>query len=133
MQTRFQKILLIDDDAVSNFLNEMTLQDLNLSDQVHVSENGEEALNFIFEHCTNGKSPENCPDLIFLDINMPVMDGFQFLEEFEKIPFFHKKPVKIVMLTSSNANQDLERAKKFNVEGYIVKPLCAEKLEALFR
>jgi len=134
MSKRFQKILLIDDDSVSNFLNEMALQEMDLSDEVHISENGEEALKFINRHfSSDGKYLENYPDLIFLDINMPVMDGFQFLEEFEKIPFTEKKPIKIVMLTSSNASQDLERAKKFNVEGYIVKPLCAEKIEALFK
>lgn len=134
MSKRFQKILLIDDDSVSNFLNEMALQEMDLSDEVHISENGEEALKFINRHfSSDGKYLENYPDLIFLDINMPVMDGFQFLEEFEKIPFTEKKPIKIVMLTSSNATQDLERAKKFNVEGYIVKPLCAEKIEALFK
>jgi CheY-like chemotaxis protein len=133
MSKRFQKILLIDDDSVSNFLNEMALQEMNLSDQIHVSENGEEALNFLYEHCCKqGEGTENCPDLIFLDINMPVMDGFQFLEEFEKLPYARKKPVKIVMLTSSNATKDLERAKSMNVEGYIVKPLCKEKIEVLF-
>ncbi len=134
MYKRFQKILLVDDDAVANFLSESALQEMNLSEQVHISHNGEEALNYIIEHCSKDTSNTgNCPDLIFLDINMPVMDGFQFLEEFEKIPTFYKKPVKIVMLTSSSANADIEKARKFNVEGYIVKPLCPEKIEALFK
>lgn len=131
MNKHFQKILLVDDDSVSNFLNEMALQDMNLSDEVHVSENGEEALDFINKQCRNG-SVSNCPDLIFLDINMPIMDGFQFLEALEKVPDLNKKPIKIVMLTSSNANKDLERAKKFNIDGYIVKPLSEEKLNAVF-
>lgn len=131
MNKHFQKILLVDDDSVSNFLNEMALQDMNLSDEVHVSENGEEALDFINKQCRNG-SVSDCPDLIFLDINMPVMDGFQFLEELEKVPDLNKKPIKIVMLTSSSASKDLERAKKFNIDGYIVKPLSEEKLNAVF-
>ena len=131
MNKHFRKILLIDDDSVSNFLSEMALQDMNLSDQVHVSENGEEALDFICEHCCNKEKGADCPDLIFLDINMPVMDGFQFLEALEKIPYLHKKPMKIVMLTSSNANKDIEKAKKFNIDGYIVKPLSPEKLNLL--
>lgn len=131
MNKHFQKILLIDDDSVSNFLNEMALQDMNLSDEVHVSENGEEALDFIYNHCKNG-NVSACPDLIFLDINMPVMDGFQFLEALEKVPNLDKKPMKIVMLTSSNAHKDIERAKRFNVDGYIVKPISEEKLNAVF-
>lgn len=131
MNKHFQKILLIDDDSVSNFLNEMALQDMNLSDEVHVSENGEEALDFINKHCRNGNLSD-CPDLIFLDINMPVMDGFQFLEALEKVPNLSEKLIKIVMLTSSGASKDIERAKKFNIDGYIVKPLNQEKLNAIF-
>lgn len=131
MNKHFHKILLIDDDSVSNFLNEMALQDMNLSDEVHVSENGEEALDFINNQCING-NVSDCPDLIFLDINMPVMDGFQFLEALEKVPNLNEKPMKIVMLTSSSASKDVERAKRFNIDGYIVKPLSEEKLNAVF-
>ena len=90
----------------------------------------------VLGECPNGQTAieminQKRPDLIFLDINMPVMDGFQFLEALEKIPYLHKKPMKIVMLTSSNANKDIEKAKKFNIDGYIVKPLSPEKLNLI--
>lgn len=134
MDKHFENVLLIDDDSVSNFLNEMALQEMNFSDQVHISQNGKEALTYLNTICCKGKDGKNlCPDFIFLDINMPVMDGFQFLEEFQKLPISKRKSIPIVMLTSSNASSDLDRARQYNIDGYIVKPLCKEKVEKVLK
>ena len=131
MYKRFQKILLVDDDAVANFLSESALQEMNLSEQVHISHNGEEALNYIIEHCSKDTSNTgNCPDLIFLDINMPVMDGFEFLEAFEKT---HTTKVPVFILTSSNNFKDYERAKNFDVAGYLIKPLTEDKIRDVLK
>ena len=134
MNKLFEKVLLVDDDSVSNFLNEMTLHEMNFSGEVHISENGKEALNYINQYCcNNGEEGGTCPDIIFLDINMPVMDGFQFLEEFEKLNFCKEKPIRVVMLTSSSASADIDKVKKYNVDGYIVKPLCESKIVEILK
>jgi CheY-like chemotaxis protein len=129
MNKCFNNVLLVDDDAVSNFINELTLQEMNFSNFIHVSENGKEALHYLTSALVES---EKHPDLIFLDINMPVMDGFQFLEEFEKLPLKVRKSIRVIMLTSSNATLDISKAKRYNINGYIVKPLCKSKLEEVF-
>lgn len=124
--SKLNKILLVDDDETSNFLTELMLKEMDLAQDVIISLNGEEALDYIKNHC---ETKDQCPELILLDINMPVMDGFEFLEEFEKIKDGYKnKKLNIVMLTSSNYFKDFEKAKKFNVRGYINKPLTEEKI-----
>ncbi|MGB4973973.1 MAG: response regulator, partial [Cyclobacteriaceae bacterium] len=75
---------------------------------------------------------EVLPDVIFLDIDMPLMDGFQFLDEFEKLTSNTKKSCKIVMLTSSINPQDFDRSKKYsNVKLYLNKPLSHDSIQKI--
>ncbi|UOQ76985.1 response regulator [Hymenobacter sp. 5516J-16] len=90
-------ILLVDDDKTTNFLNRLLLENLGVTDQVLVAENGREALRLIEQNGPN----DTCPALILLDINMPVMNGFDFLEAYQNLSFAHKQSVVIVMLTTS--------------------------------
>ena len=125
---RLNRILLVDDDETSNFLNEFLIKGMEVVEEVFVATNGQEALDFIYDQ----KEVPQYPQLIFLDINMPVMDGFEFLEEFENIQQQLSKKVPVYVLTSSNYFKDFERAKAFSVTGYIIKPLTEEKIrEAL--
>lgn len=127
---KLKKILLVDDDDTSNLLTTMVISDMNITEGVDVASNGEEALNYMIENCHNIESggQKKCPGLILLDINMPIMDGFEFLEAYKsRLDIDGKIPV--VMLSSSSNTKDFDRAKTFDVKGYIVKPLNEEKLQ----
>lgn len=125
---RLKRLLLVDDDETSNFLNEFLIKGMGIVDEVFVATNGQEALDFIHEQNKTSQYPQ----LIFLDLNMPVMDGFEFLEEFEKIQQQSDRKTPVYVLTSSNYFKDFERAKFFSVTGYIIKPLTEEKIRDAF-
>lgn len=114
------KVLLVDDDENTNFLSKMVLNTAGFNDIREVL-NGQEAYEQI---------EQDCPDIIFLDINMPVMDGWEFLDEKKtKAPCKH---VKIVLLTSSTFVEDKKRAVRYPcVVDYIVKPLTQEKVKQI--
>ncbi len=130
---KFNCILLVDDDFTSNFLSKMVIEGIRVTDHIHIAQNGQEALQFVLEHCFSLKNTEDssCPDLILLDINMPVMDGFGFLEEFSKLQRVRNRNISVVMLTSSDNQKDLQRAEQYNITGYLNKPLTEEKIKTV--
>lgn len=122
--------LLVDDDPVSNYINKMVISDIQGIKHTHDVMNGAEALRFIANHCDDIPE-ENCPDLILLDLNMPVMDGFEFLHTFKNLSYNKKNKVRIVVLTSSTNPEDIERIREMNIAGYLNKPLRQEELERI--
>lgn len=134
---QLDKILIVDDDLTSTFLVQMLLEDLQVATHIATATNGKEALDYIDAHCegetkTDQLAPASfCPELILLDINMPVMNGFEFLEACRQRPCFKDNQVKVVMLSSSAAQIDIQQAKAYQVSEYIVKPLTEEKLMEL--
>lgn len=107
-------VLLVDDDDTTNYLNKRLLTDMKVAKEIKVLKNGKEALDYLSEAC--GDKPDStlkCPDLIFLDIKMPMMDGFEFLEEYQRKGLDAGDHVIILMLTSSASFYDLERIKNF--------------------
>ncbi len=120
-------ICIIDDDAIYQFTITKTLEHLQLAKKILVFSDGEEAIQFLVANSANS---ENIPDLIFLDINMPVMDGWQFLEEYASIKLGIGKKITIFLVSSSVDPVDLERAKKINeVCDYIIKPIKPNRLK----
>jgi CheY-like chemotaxis protein len=120
-------ILLIDDDPICNFLHSRLLNKLNISDDVKVSLNGREAL----AHIDKVSKMEHCPQLIFLDINMPVMDGIDFMKSFNEKAFCKRKPVIIILTTSSNPN-DIKQMQRYpEIKGFLNKPLSAEMITSI--
>ncbi|RNI25962.1 response regulator [Rufibacter latericius] len=114
-------ILLVDDDETTNYLNKRLLTRMEIAENIEVVTNGEEALNFLKEAIAAGQP---LPDLMFLDIKMPVMDGFEFLDQYHQLPETAQKCILVMMLTSSASFYDLEKLKKYNaVEQHISKPL----------
>ncbi|WP_108867874.1 response regulator [Aquimarina aquimarini] len=122
-------LCLIDDDNIHQFIIKKIVNKLSPNQELLVFSNGEEGINFMKSRI--GKI-EKLPDLILLDINMPVMDGWEFLEEFVTITPDIKKEIIIYILSSSDNPTDKEKAKKFDlISGYIIKPINENQLESL--
>lgn len=118
------KVYIIDDDLVYQYTAIKTLGNIIDNSSIKVFPDGEEAINFISQHIENN---EELPDVIFLDLNMPIMDGWEFLNEFKKFKTRYNKLTHIYLVSSSNDDTDTERANKFNlVEGYLVKPVSQQ-------
>ncbi|MFD2513042.1 response regulator [Pontibacter locisalis] len=116
-------ILLIDDDETTNYLNHRLLTRLEVAPDIRVVTNGEEALDYLNKSFA-GEPEYPRPDLIFVDIKMSVMDGFEFLEEYQKLDQYDKDKVVMLMLTSSASFYDLEKLKQFpDVRKHYSKPL----------
>ena len=123
--------MLVDDSKDDNFIHQRVLvkSELVANENIFIKENGEEAYDFLVDTQNTEKYQGIFPpQLILLDISMPCMDGFEFLEEYQKVKEQFDLVV-IVMLTTSINSQDKERAKKFSqVVGYVEKPLTKEKI-----
>ncbi|HSI91289.1 MAG TPA: response regulator [Adhaeribacter sp.] len=118
-------ILLVDDDDTTNFVNTRLLTNMNIAEEIVSVRNGEEALTFLKEACSETPKPGvACPDLIFLDIKMPVLDGFGFLEQYEEAGLSRLDHIIIMMLTSSASFYDLEKLKQYKkVKKHLPKAL----------
>lgn len=124
-------ILLIDDDFATNFINKKIIQKTNLANHIQVALNGKEALDYI---CRQGKFESADgeylrPQLILLDINMPVMDGWEFIEAFQNLSPENKKDIAIVMLSSSFNPADKIKADSIpEISCFRQKPMSKEAL-----
>lgn len=119
-----KKVLLVDDDDTTVFLTERLLRKSGAEVDLLVARHGREALDTVREECRG----QGCPDLILLDIHMPVMDGFEFLEELQKAADLSTAELRIVLLSSSAHHLDVARAKEHPVIDFVQKPLTLEKL-----
>ena len=124
---KINSVLLIDDDKAINFITKMLIKKAAITDHIEIVLNGQEALDYITKLGADGMYPQ--PMLIFLDINMPVMDGWEFAEAFSKLDPDQKGDAKIIMLTSSINPDDRERALKLSsLAGFQSKILTMEGL-----
>ena len=120
--------MLVDDDKIFNFLSEKTIISLGLANEIHFATNGEQALK-ILELYKEGKVSK--PDIIFLDIDMPVMDGYEFIEAFSNMDLPDKHQITIVVLTSSIDPRDIQRTKDLGIKYYFNKPLSKDEIKKL--
>ncbi len=124
--SRYNLVMLIDDNELDNFVNKKLIENEQFANSVLVQASGISGLDYL------QKSSGEIPDLIFLDIMMPGMDGFGFLDEFAKLPDDVKKKSKIVMLSTSESFKDLNRANQNKyVYKFLNKPLSKPVLDAL--
>ena len=118
-------IFIIDDDSVIAFLAKKTINSSNVSSKIRDFQEGSEAIEFLREFCNVA---EQLPDIILLDISMPIMDGWQFLEEYALLQPKMSKKNKLYMFSSSISQIDIQRAKSNPlVTDYIFKPLQRER------
>ena len=128
---RYHTVVLIDDNEVDNLINQKLMKSSNFAKFIYTYTSGKSALEFFKNIDKNEDFPrELIPELILLDINMPIMNGFSFLESFQKLSPNITNNTKIVLLTSSVNPQDIQRADEsdFIIE-YISKPLNKDKLK----
>jgi CheY-like chemotaxis protein len=127
MNKRLACILLVDDDPDDNYIHQLVIEGWGHCDQVRIAENGPDALAYL----TNTTAPGYCrPEVILLDINMPGMNGFEFLEEYHLLAEQLKSNVVVMMLTTSLNPSDINRAGQYNeVTGYRNKPLTKAMLD----
>ena len=119
------KIFIIDDDSIISFLAKKTIDASNVSSKIKDFKEGSDALAFLKEFCYVA---EELPDIILLDISMPVMDGWHFLEEYALLMPKMSKKNNLYMFSSSISQIDIERAKNNPlVKDYIFKPLQKQR------
>ena len=125
MTHRINSVLLVEDDAITNFLNERLLKKLNIIDHIKITHNGEEALGYMKDLMISGS---DFPDLIFLDINMPVVDGFEFLQKYNELYSKIGKNSIIIMLTTSTNPNDMDHLLYSGNTDFLSKPLTENKI-----
>ncbi len=119
--------MLVDDNETDNFISKRIIEITKFAHKVEVKNSGKSALDYLEAH---QNEPELLPHLIFLDINMPIVDGFVFLYEFEKFNSNVKDKCKVIILSSSDNKRDIDKiVNNDHVIKFITKPLTEASLE----
>ena len=120
---------LVDDDEIYQYGFRRTVELSNFAKKILIFSDGEEAINFLVDNIANASK---LPDAIFLDINMPIMNGFEFMEEYIKLKPRVGKKITIYMVSSSIDPADIKRAKSISeLSDYIIKPVDKARLKEI--
>ena len=118
-------VCIVDDDQIYQVTSKKMIERINATNNILIFSNGEEAFHFLLQTVSD---TDALPDIIFLDVNMPYMDGWQFLEAFETIKFRLPKKITIYVISSSVSETDIQRAKKIPaVKDYYIKPISIDQ------
>ncbi len=118
---------IIDDDPIFVYGTKKIMKKIDFSDEILVYNNGQEAIDGLMKLAEQNKK---LPSVIFLDINMPIMDGWEFLEDFVKIPNNNRENVTIFIISSSIDPMDIQKTQMYGlVNNYILKPIRVSDLE----
>lgn len=127
MAKAVELVMLVDDNDTDNFISKRIIEITGFASRIEVKNSGKSALDYLRE---NQGNMDGIPNLIFLDINMPVVDGFTFLYEFDKFPDLIKDKCKVIILSSSDNKRDIDKIVNNNhVINFITKPLTEVSLE----
>lgn len=124
---------IIDDDSIYVKLIKKVIETRKLCDNLLIFNNGKESIDY-FEASLKDLSAAKVPDIIFIDLNMLVMDGWEFIESFTQIEHKFNKLITLYIVSSSINPADINRAKSMsNIKDYLVKPIHAGQLEKIFK
>ena len=122
-------VMLVDDNDTDNFISKRIIEITKFSSNIIVKNSGKSALDYLVE---NKESPDAIPDIIFLDINMPIVDGFVFLYEYEKFSNSVKDKCRVIILSSSDNKRDIDKIVNNDfVIKFVTKPLTEKTLEEI--
>jgi len=122
-------VMLVDDNDTDNFISKRIIEITDFAKVVIVKSSGKSALDYLDE---NRENVESLPEIIFLDINMPIVDGFVFLYEFEKFNDIVKDKCRVIILSSSDNKRDIDKIVNNNyVIKFVTKPLTEHSLEEI--
>lgn len=128
--TILNKVLLIDDDRAVNFFNKHVVLKHECFEHLETVQSGQEALLFLQKAANNEVST---PDIIFLDINMPAMNGWEFLDRYERMDATFRSKIKVIILSSSSNPEHVKKTiKNYEVEDFINKPLSFDILDGVY-
>lgn len=128
MRKKLNSILLVDDDDDDNFYHQIIIEEMDIVNKIDTAMNGIEALDYL------KKENQTPPDLIILDLNMPKMNGWEFLSEYKHLNEIQKAKVLILILSTSANPDDIQRAKEIEeVFGFETKPLSKELLTEILK
>ncbi|MBL7836315.1 MAG: response regulator [Bacteroidetes bacterium] len=118
-------LYIVDDDDIFRFLTNKIIKESQLVDKVWMYSNGQEAIESLVKAI---QSKQSLPDIILLDLTMPVMDGWEFLDEFNVIRSYLEAPITIYIVSSSISPKDVEKVNEYNsVKDYVIKPITKAK------
>lgn len=124
-------IMLVDDDEIFTFIIKKIIEESKLSNNIDIFINGLEAINFLE---ANASAAEKLPEVIFLDLSMPVLDGWGFLEEYIDLKPKLSKKITLYIISTSVSPLDFEKAKRYSdVTDFIVKPLAKERFVEIIK
>jgi CheY-like chemotaxis protein len=127
---KVKHLLVVDDDPAARWLAGAAIQEAAIAENIIFCKNGNQAISYIKENClpTYDDPGRQCPEIILLDVNMPVMDGFEFLEQLSTIEDLRHNNTSVILLSSASYQVVKPKVDKFSILGYLEKPVEAEKL-----
>lgn len=124
------RVFIIDDDDIYQFLTKRELEVSERVEKIKVFSDGKKAISYLSEHC---HETNLLPDIIFLDLNMPIMSGWTFIERFRELNIEDKSSIKIYMVSSSFDKRDIEKSKEYEeISDYLIKPVTRSQISNIF-